>query len=564
MATTSIITSKEGIIWRFVNPVSYGQYCTGDYWVQGPVLVSSISPSSTLRSDLTTKNGSMLGSNLATGLQGLDSAVNFQYTYISSLNLGNYISQSSPLALKPGDRLISVSSADTLPAVRWASILTCVSSNVIDVSSFRPGYTDSTVDYINGYELSAYNSKLANFDLTQILTKAEPTYAGLLSSVSSTWFDPFIGFNARFIRPTGAMPYDDSIIAAVISNVALASNYYLTGSNKQELAKYLTQIGIDAYSDLINLNQKWATVGPQGSGKKFCILFAGRMLDNQDYLNVGSDYTVSYGTQNVFPEDTQTFFVSSINGSINYGYGGYSSSDIGLPEWGIEHWNTASLDTSSWVTSAYGSDLRRFFAMKNWVGYLFAAKIMGLQNYWNHDPLFYYFNRYFAKELEIVSQIGTGNIKEALAPSGMEWQYDYVSGMNSYYFPSGSSSRINGVGFHGISTNTSSLLYVESYVSALDYYVLKVLNPLNGSGIFLAGSSTLPNVFNSNSNTSSIIYVTPSYTLAESVSVSATNYMTYGAYIPFDDIYVQMVWRDSDNQNIRSTNAIRIRQNINY
>lgn len=565
MATTSTITSKEGIVWGFTNPVTFGQYCTGDYWVQGPVLVSSISPSTTLRtSDNTTKNGSMLASNLSSGFQGFDESVNFQYSYLSSINLGNYVGSSSPIILSPGDRLISVSSTDQFPAIRWASILTCVSSSNIDASSFRPGYTDSTVDYVDGLALSSYDSKLGNFDLASILTKTEPTYAGLLSSVSSTWFDPFVGFNARFLRPTGAMPYDDSLIAANISNVALACNYFLAGSNKQNLAKYLIQIGIDAYSDLINLETKWATVGPQGSGKKFCILFAGRMLDNQDYLDVGSDYTVSYGTQNIFPEDTQTFFVSSINGSINYGFGGYSASDIGLPEWGIEHWNSASLDTSSWVTSAYGSDLRRFFAMKNWVGYLFAAKIMGLQNYWNHDPLFYYFNRYFAKELEIISQIGSTNIKEALAPSGMEWQYDFVSGMNSYYFPSGSSSRINGVSFHGIAANTSSLFYVSSFVSSINFYTAVVMNPLNSSGILLLGDAIPATFFNGASDTSSVLYVSNRYSVDSAIGVSAVNYSTYNFYTPSDDFYAQIVWYDSLGKVIQSTNAIRVRRNLTY
>jgi hypothetical protein len=57
MASTSAITSKEGINWRFVNQVSYGTYINGDSWVVGPILVSSVTPATTSRSDSTVKNG---------------------------------------------------------------------------------------------------------------------------------------------------------------------------------------------------------------------------------------------------------------------------------------------------------------------------------------------------------------------------------------------------------------------------------------------------------------------------------------------------------------------------
>lgn len=573
MATTSTLTSKEGIVWRFVNPVSYGTYINSDYWVVGPVMVSSVSPSTVLRADLTAKHGSMLASQLSTSVQGFDGAATFQYPYDSTLNAGNYISDSSPLILSPGTRLISVSSTDGYPIISVASVLTCVSATV-ESSYFRPGYTDSSIDSLSSeYFVATSGNRFANFDLTtlrSIITpgKTEATYNNLLSSVSSFWFDPFPGQNSRFLRPGTSMPLEDTLIAAAISNAALTINYYNSLITKSTIATHLTQIGIDNYSNLVNLGTSWAGRGPFGSSKKFTMLFAGMLLGNEDMLNVGRDYTVTLGATNKFPEDNQTFFVASGASGINYGYGNYVTSDIGLPEWGITHWSDPSYDSSQWVdTSSYGSDQRRFFSMKNWVGYLFASKIMGLQNHWNNPALFYYFNRYFQKELEIYGYVTSGNIKDSLAPDGMEWQYDYVSGFNSEYFSATSNDNIDGIEYFGIASEPNLALYVSSYNrSTLEVKLLVPNPPIQGSGVLLFGSSLLPFpvISNAGADTSSIVYVANGIPSNYSLASSSPTLDTYLLNLPTsDDYYAQIVWINAAGV-IDSTNAIKISRTQPY
>lgn len=568
MASTSSITSKEGIVYKFINPVSFGQYINSDYWVVGPALVSSIDPSTTLRSDGTAKNGSMLASQLSNNSsQGFDAATLLQFPYASSLNAANYLSASSPLVLNPGDRLLSVSSGDSYPAIRRASVLTCVSAEVPE-NYFRPAYTDPTTDGVDSsYFLSSYASKVANFDLTTYLTKTEPSGPLVTSSVSGFWFDPFVGANARFLRPAASMPMEDALIAAVVGDAALSLNYYNTNNyTKSSVCKFLTQIGIDEYSNLVNLGSRWADVGPQGSAKKFLMLFAGLMLNSSSMLNVGVNYPVSYSGVNAFPEDNQTFFVSSVSSTINYGYGGYSASDVGVPEWGLLHWEDPQFDNKEWVnTSSYGTDFRRFFAMKNWVGYLMAAKVMGLQKYWNHDPLFYYFNRYFAKEIEVSGLVSTSSIKEALAPTGKEWQYDFVSSMNSYYFPSDSSSRVSGVGFHGISSRSNILLYASSFTASAGTITVNVTNPATASSVmFIAGNATEPYISNGASTTSSLVYVKPLYSVEKALIQSSASLEVYDLFIPSSDFYLQAIWVDSLGGIVASSNALRIRTTVNF
>jgi hypothetical protein len=561
MSSVSSITSN-GITWTFVSNVSAGQYINGDWWVLGPVALVSISPSSTVRDNGSYKNGSMLASKLSGDYQGFDESIGIMVAYNPDVNAGEGISIDSLLVVPEGDRLISVSSSDTFPPISTAAVLTSVSSAPPDLS-FRPGYTDFSRDYVESNDFySNLNRILGDFDIDSILTKTAPAVDAILSSVSSFWFDAFVGPYAKLVRPFRSMPTEDSELAALVSDASLALNIntsYWDSIEKSSVATYLTQIGIDNYSNLVNLGSRWAFDGPTGSGKKFPILFAGVMTQNQDMIGVGKNYPVVYGSSNVFSEDTQTFIVSSINGVINYGFGGYTSAMVGLPEWGQNHWNGAFADNSQWVnTSSYGSDLRRFFTMKNWGGQIFAAKLMGMQYIWNHDPLFYYFNRYYEKELEIQPTVSATNIKESLAPNGREWQYDFISGANSFYFEGNSSSTVDGVEYVGISSKFDLLLYTSSFTRSLSSVEL---NPI------IAGSATIiigePRN-NADFGSSSILYVNRTVEDLAFLKSTSAGMDKYTLRLPYPEVTLQAIWLDSDSNIIGSTNALRLSLNQPY
>ena len=558
------VTSNEGIVWNFANGVQAGQYYTGDYWVKGPVVISGVSPSPTFRADGSQKHGSMLGSQLSESEQGFDGIATFHIPYASSLNIANYIGSPTPVVLSPGDRLISVSSGDTYPPIRVASVLTCVSSE-LSGDYLRPGYTDGSID---GYPVSSItptiDRKLCKLDITDYLTKDLTTSAAVMSSVSSFWFDPYAGINAWIIRPSNSMPVNDTDLAATISNVALALNTAAVNPlNTSSVALHLAQKGIDDYSNLVNLDNYWAGPGPQGAGKKFTILFAGHILNHEGMKNIGYDYPVSSSPR--FPEDAQTFIVASaMDGEdvvVNDGYGNYALSDVGLPEWGQNHWVNPELDSSVWVdASSYGSDSRRFFSMKNWMGYIYAAKIMGLEGLWNHDPLFLYFNRYYAKEMEIRDEVVTENIKEALAPADFEWMYDYVSGFNSEYFASSVAfGNVDGTQYHGIATKSNMLLYVSSYNPESNAVTLYLTNPIAAlSSVMLIGGDLKGGArFD---DVSSVRYVDTSGfggdEISERIISSTLREYTINTTIAPGKFYVQILFIDE------STNSIAASSNV--
>jgi hypothetical protein len=553
MVTVSSITSN-GITWSFASQLTAGQYINGDWWVLGPAMVSSISPSSQLRSDTSVKNGSVIADTLNLNYQGFDSGLEYHLPYSSILNVGLDINESAPLILNTGQRLLSVSARDLYPPIQTAGVLTCVSSTVPD-NCFRPGYTDQTKDYIPASSfLTFYQNRIGNVDASALLTGA-PTYNSIVGSLSGFWLDCFSGFNAAEFRPINSMPYKDYGIASAISDAALSINYN-SGFDKSSIAVHIIQKGIDNYSNLVNLGSSWSDRGYIGTGKKFPILFAGVMLDDIDMGNIGINYPVVYGGPNPFAEDMETFIVSSISGSINQGYGSYATSDIGVPEWGNSHWNSVIYDTSSWVNAtSYGNDARRVFTMENWLGFLMASKIMGLGSLWNHSPLFLYFNRYILKEHELEASYSDYEI--TVEPT---WVDTIVDSYNSEYFPTDSSRQVSGVEYHGISSRSNILLYTSANppTASAAHAVLYVTNPvLAGSGLVLIGQHLRSGFVDSDG--SGILYVEPTRNSAVTLISSTSTLDTYTYSNSSGDEYVQVVWLDPTTYKILgSSNAIRI------
>ena len=93
----------------------------------------------------------------------------------------------------------------------------------------------------------------------------------------------------------------------------------------------------------------------------------------------------------VFGEDGQTFYVVQTSpGVINFGYGGYTTGDIGLPEWSGDHLNHPEGDNKDWNASPY----RVCCTAIAWAGNALVLRAMGLKDNWDHDAYFDYVDRY--------------------------------------------------------------------------------------------------------------------------------------------------------------------------
>jgi len=161
-----------------------------------------------------------------------------------------------------------------------------------------------------------------------------------------------------------------------------------TNAEKETLLIRYVQLGIDLYGVSQDGGQdNWAPDGGHASGRKWPILFAGLMLNDQAMKHIGpGDGTGSI----MFGEDAQTFYVTQADIDMN----DYVQTDLGLAEWGIIHATNPGVDTKSWA-----ANYRRCCTANAWHGFVLAARMMGAQALWAHDALFDYQDRYMAETL---------------------------------------------------------------------------------------------------------------------------------------------------------------------
>jgi len=400
---------QHGITWTFAEPVEYGQFANGDYWVVDSgsgVKITNITPGHTLHPETGRHmNGSML--NPATAMQGYDGYQN----YDAAKNVGIGVSTSSPLVLTGNVSLVSTISnlspgVNHLSYVKTAAVLTCLSSAPPN-GSFRPGISASTKTLHN---VSSLNYNLLG-KLACPITKPDiNTYAGYFQMV---WLTHNGGWTGRYMRPSDS-GLDNYYYPKTFSMAALMLHLDYTNAEKEKLLINFVQLGIDIYSYIESGANGWPPDGGHSSGRKWPILFAGIMLNYAPMKNIGQVsgdflYSDGHGAGNIppnykhFGEDGQTFYVAQSDVDITNGPSWnpdtrsapnypYTSEMIGMPEWGIRYSTYPERSDASWIAMyrTIGS------GPQAWAGTVLAARIMNAKTLWNHDSHFDFLDRYMA------------------------------------------------------------------------------------------------------------------------------------------------------------------------
>ncbi len=404
---TNFVTKRD-ITWYFDKQYEVGQFANGDYWVVGPVNITEITPHTGDDGNGRIMNGSMVNPK-TDGNQGFDTSA--YSSYKAELNVALGISSETPLTLKSGSSLIStisLTSPTGFTALKSAEILTVLDS-VPAEGSFRPSYAGNNKEILHNKNQLDYSS----------LGMLEPVNAPSLSTFESyferPWIDFYTGWSGELIHPTDNLPAYGREFALRSGDGALALQLNYTDVQKEKLMISYVQVGIDFYGVLVNGSSRgWAGEGGFGSGRKWPILFAGIVLDDDAMKSVGSksgDYAYIDGdpTKDLslpsdyahFGEDDQTFYVTSYDVSRTNGPSWnpdrrapvepYSSSNIGMPEWGIRHSWYPLQDNQNWK-----AEYRLCCTALAWQGPVLSALIMDAKDLWNHDALFDYMDRYNA------------------------------------------------------------------------------------------------------------------------------------------------------------------------
>ncbi len=389
--------SNNGITWYFDQDYPVGEFVTGDPWVMGPVTIVGIDPPSTTQaSSGRVTHGSMLDPLPDGTIHGYDSGLfgGFAGTnYHHDLNVAYGVSPSDPLVISGTHSLVSTispsSSAGSPPGIVAAAVLTIVATPPAG-DSFRPPYSGPNKPFYT----------VSGLDLSQLGTipaiGGQPSVGDIAEDFEYPWLDHVGGWLGRFAHPEQNMPDYGREMAIQIGRAAVFVNTDMPLGTKMPVLVGFMQLGIDLDGVFSN-GGRWHPDGGHSSGRKFPILFKRAMVGEDTDLGVGPT---------AFGEEGQTFIVEETSpGVYNYGFGGFGSGQVGMPEWGNLYWTQSPLGSSSnflW----YADNYRRCCTYNAMAGHFLSAIAMGLRDDWDWEPAFLYMDRYM--------QLG----------SGWERQYD--------------------------------------------------------------------------------------------------------------------------------------------
>lgn len=365
-AATATSVTQRNVTWTFSASRTVGQYANGDWWVVGPVTITSITPASATTGLL--GNGSAWwrsGAQLnavpsSSGPQGFDNAMNDGVngpTYNAGLNVDPGHTGAS-LVVSEGT-VIKAISQTTRPFERASSqayaqltdmeYLTVVVSEPA-ASSFRPPPvgTDKT---------SQWTTNDLNFSILRSLPvlSGAPTKATAEGYFLRPWPSWIEGNRGRSIKPTSNMPNYGRDFGRRLGNGGLVLHSDV--GDKTTLFIRLVQIGIDAHAT-IEGSVFFSGDGGINVGWKFPALLAGLALNDTNILyNVSGGISTSGSAPNAnrlnFAFDRQTWYVlqSDVGRVLDVGHTLYTQDHVGLPEWGFQHWIAQRSDDSSWSAS---------------------------------------------------------------------------------------------------------------------------------------------------------------------------------------------------------------------
>ncbi|MDF3129358.1 hypothetical protein P0Y35_09135 [Kiritimatiellaeota bacterium B1221] len=382
---------RFGVTWTFDKAYEVGTFANGDWWVLGPVTITEISPAS-----VDDKNGNMINPPLNKNLS-FDRRMQ-RNSFDAEANVATQL----PLTVdKPASILSAISlEADTTkdnPQLDTIAILTVLMEKPAE-GSFRPPYQGDDKTILG-------NKADLNYE---ILRKLEPVegapedLVALAEKFDRPYIELKLGWTGRYTHPKSNQPAYGRELAHRLGYGLLALQLDVPDEQKEALFINLVQIGIDIYG-AARLGGKWNADGGHNQGRKMPMLLAGLALNNQEILKYANAEEFM-----IFQEDQQTFYVEQkhidtprreIRGRPLHAY---TPDMLGKPEWGIRNYHEPDRSGSNW--GAY----YRTVSGAPTITHVLVAHLMGVEEIWNHPPLFDYYDRYFEVESEPEVRKGKG------------------------------------------------------------------------------------------------------------------------------------------------------------
>jgi hypothetical protein len=391
--------SQYGITWKFDRLCQVGKFVTGDYWVVGPVRVVEVTPKpgpapadertdvrknqfgdAGLQDDRTMRHGSMIVLK-AGGSQGYDSRPR---------NFDPALSVRFPCTLRPNESLIStVSNPDVnvsnfVHALMWASekrsqlalrsaaVLTCLAQPP-PADAFRPPYAGTNKPLHRLSEL--------RWDLLSKLTPVGrvPAWEEMEGYVQRPWLDHVSSWLCQVTGPSENQPCYGREFSRVVSLASLMLMLDVPQERKEKLMIGFIQLGLDLHG-LAQCGRQWQADGGHWSGRKWPILFAGRMLGDKPMQTLPPTL--------IFQEDQQTYFGKGWCGqSTLFQMVGHHGPRRPYEERAPDTWDDMDKRSESY---------RLCCTAKAWIGTALAVQLMEAKRLWQHEAYFDYCDRWMS------------------------------------------------------------------------------------------------------------------------------------------------------------------------
>lgn len=408
--TMETSVTQYGITWFFSEARPCGQYCNGDWFVVGPVTITSITPISQQISGRWV-NGTMV--NPVRAYQhGFDS-IPERLSYNHSLNLNPAVS--GALSLDTGSVVSAISGSyngGTWSCLDQVAVLTVVEDVPLN-GSFRPApyesdktayWRESQLDYSSLQSLAPPSG--VSIPDPDVLADSARRFT---NEVALPWWEYGPLWNKGNVTRSYGTDY-----ALANSDRLLSLHLNYSNAQKRELMVAMVQTGIDIYG-AITRNRAiadasgepyyrglWYSNGGIMLGRKACLLLAGMALNDANMLffvdreNLAGYRHLTGASQqwNLWQEDGSTFYITQgdiDNSAVTQTY-------LGYPDWSTRYWQNFN---GSYSTVIDG-DGTVYTASYRWVGdayvdhSLFARMLDGGVDAWNWQPYFDYCDRFRA------------------------------------------------------------------------------------------------------------------------------------------------------------------------
>lgn len=392
--------SRHGVTWQLDQEYMAGQFITGDWWVVGPVTVTSVSPGpqgrltgeddndltgeAGLRVDDRMRHGSMVLTDVTTDhaydsrarFYNPDRAIVYPYSLAANRSLISSISGVHTGGADMGD----LADGAGTRVLESASVLTCLDEEPPE-DAFRPCYWGTDKSKIVRASDIQWEHLL---NLTP--SPGVPSPVEYARFFERPWLDHMQAYwVGQFMWPWMNQPGYGRGYAAVVGTAGLMVNCNFTEAQKRPIVHGLIQLAIDL-AGMLKADSCYRVSGGHGSGRKFPIVFAGMMLGGDPYFSFDADAVgADVGPdgeglpQGLFGEDASTYWGQTYYGApACFQMVGYSAEVPSHQE------NPPPYVGDDATSEGY----RLCCTVGAWAGQALATLLMSGRAAWNHDSYF--------------------------------------------------------------------------------------------------------------------------------------------------------------------------------